>query len=186
MTPTPKASLSNSGPKAGALSRIAKQLNIAQRSLVDWYRQEHEQIRALWAIECEALQEKILATHEHQLVRLKTALDRVETELAKRTVEFVSTENLYRLSAPGSGRNPQSLPGPQTAEKCPGPGGVRITTVSASFLPHQIACLPNLNLILGHRNPNLPYLEQTGFFLASPILVYTKKTEADHSSRPQL
>jgi len=33
------------------------------------------------------------------LVRLKKELDRLEAELAKRTVEYVSTENLYRLSA---------------------------------------------------------------------------------------
>jgi hypothetical protein len=33
------------------------------------------------------------------LIRLKKELDRLEAELAKRTVEFVSTESLYRLSA---------------------------------------------------------------------------------------
>jgi hypothetical protein len=33
------------------------------------------------------------------LVRLKQELDRLEVELAKRTVQYVSTENLYRLSA---------------------------------------------------------------------------------------
>jgi Homeodomain-like domain-containing protein len=85
--------------KGWSLSRIAERLNIAQRTLVDWNRQEHEQIRALRAIECEALQEKILATHEQELVRLKKELDRLEAELGKRTVEYVSTENLYRLSA---------------------------------------------------------------------------------------
>jgi transcriptional regulator with XRE-family HTH domain len=85
--------------KGWSLSRIAERLNVAQRTLVDWNRQEHEQIRALRAIECEALQEKILATHEQELVRLKQELDRLEAELAKRTVQYVSTENLYRLSA---------------------------------------------------------------------------------------
>ena len=43
--------------------------------------------------------EKILATGEQELLRLKKELDRLEGELAKRTVEYVSTENLYRLSA---------------------------------------------------------------------------------------
>src|SRR5215470_6202991 len=52
--------------KGWSLSRIAKRLNIAQRTLVDWNRQEHEQIRALRAIECEALQGKILGTHKQQ------------------------------------------------------------------------------------------------------------------------
>jgi len=82
-----------------SLARIAERLKVAQRTLVDWNRQEHEQIRALRAIELEALQEKILATREQELTRLKQELDRLETELAKRTVEYVSTENLYRLSA---------------------------------------------------------------------------------------
>src|SRR5215471_1586693 len=85
--------------KGWSMSRIAEHLKIAQRTLVDWNRQEHEQIRTLRAIECEALQEKILATHEQELVSLKKELDRLEAELAKRTVQYVSTENLYRLSA---------------------------------------------------------------------------------------
>jgi hypothetical protein len=85
--------------KGLSLARIAERLKVAQRTLVDWNRQEHEQIRSLRAIELEALQEKILATREHELTRLKQELDRLEAELAKRTVEYVSTENLYRLSA---------------------------------------------------------------------------------------
>ena len=84
--------------KGWSLARIAERLKVAQRTLVDWNRQEHEQIRTLRTIELEALQEKILATHEQELTRLKQELDRLENELAKRSVEFVSTENLYRLS----------------------------------------------------------------------------------------
>ena len=82
-----------------SLARIAAHLKVAQRTLVDWNRQEHEQIRTLRAIELEALQEKILSTREQELTRLKQELDRLEQELAGRKVEFVSTENLYRLSA---------------------------------------------------------------------------------------
>ena len=85
--------------KGWSLARIAERLKVAQRTLVDWNRQEHEQIRTLRAIELEALREKILATHEQELTRLKQELDRLETELARRKVEYVSTENLYRLSA---------------------------------------------------------------------------------------
>ena len=85
--------------KCWSLSRISEQLKVSQRTLVDWNRQEREQIRTLRAIEWEALQEKILATGEQELVHLKKELDRLEAELAKRTVQYVSTENLYRLSA---------------------------------------------------------------------------------------
>ena len=85
--------------KGGSLARIAERLNIAPRTLVDWNRQEHEQIRTLRAIELEAMQERILATREQELTRLKQELDRLDQELATRKVEFVSTENLYRLTA---------------------------------------------------------------------------------------
>ena len=85
--------------KGWSLSRIAERLKVGQRTLVTWNRQEHEQIRTLRAIEWETLQEKILASGEQELVRLKKELDRLEAELAKRTMQFVSTENLYRLSA---------------------------------------------------------------------------------------
>jgi transcriptional regulator len=85
--------------KGWSLARIAEHLKLAQRTLVDWNRQEHEQIRTLRAIELEALQEKILSTREQELLRLKQELDRLEQELTKRSVEVVSTENLYRLVA---------------------------------------------------------------------------------------
>jgi transcriptional regulator with XRE-family HTH domain len=41
--------------KGWSLSRVAERLKVAQRTLVDWNRQEHAQIRALRAIEREAL-----------------------------------------------------------------------------------------------------------------------------------
>ena len=85
--------------KGWSLGRIAEHLKIAQRTLVDWNRQEHAQIRTLKAIELEALQEKILSTREQELTRLKQELDRLEQELASRKVASLSIENLYRLSA---------------------------------------------------------------------------------------
>ncbi len=85
--------------KGWSLARIAKHLNVAQRTLVDWNCQEHELIRTLRAIELEALQEKILSTREQELTCLQQELDRLQQELAKRSVEVVSTENLYRLAA---------------------------------------------------------------------------------------
>ncbi len=94
-----------------SLARIAAHLNVSQRTLVDWNRQEHEEIRTLRAVELEALQEKILATREQELKRLKAELDRIDQELAKRTTEFISTENLYRLAALLRGEDPQGLPG---------------------------------------------------------------------------
>jgi transcriptional regulator with XRE-family HTH domain len=85
--------------KGWSLARIAERLKVSQRTLVDWNRQEHEEIRTLRAIEIEALQEKILATREQEMTRLKQELNRLEEELARRDMQSVSTENLYRLVA---------------------------------------------------------------------------------------
>jgi hypothetical protein len=43
MTPTPNTSASNSEPRGWSLSRIAERLKVAQRTLVDWNRQERRQ-----------------------------------------------------------------------------------------------------------------------------------------------
>jgi hypothetical protein len=85
--------------KGWSLARIAAHLNVCQRTLVDWNCQSQTEIRALRAVELEALQEKILATHEQELTRLTQHLQRLEEEMAKRELECVETKDLYRLSS---------------------------------------------------------------------------------------
>jgi hypothetical protein len=82
-----------------SLARIAAHLDVAKRTLVDWNQHAQAEIRALRAVELEALQEKLLASHEAELTQLTAHLQRVETELAVRNFKGVSTENLYRLAA---------------------------------------------------------------------------------------
>ena len=67
--------------------------------LVEWNRQSQTEIRALHAVELEALQEKILASHEQELTRLTQHLQRLEEEMAKRELQFVETKDLFRLSS---------------------------------------------------------------------------------------
>ena len=83
--------------KGWSLARIADRLNVCTRTLVDWNRQSQTEIRALHAVELEALQEKILATHELELTRLTQHLQRLEEETAKRKFVCVETKDLYRL-----------------------------------------------------------------------------------------
>ena len=83
--------------KGWSLARIAARINVCSRTLVDWNRQSQTEIRALRAVELEALQEKILATHEQELTRLTQGLQRLEEELAQRPLQFVETRDLYRL-----------------------------------------------------------------------------------------
>jgi Homeodomain-like domain len=85
--------------KGWSLARIAAHLNVSPRTLVDWNRQSRDELRTLRALEIEALQEKILATHEAELTRLSQQLQRIEDEAAQRKLQFVDTENLFRLSS---------------------------------------------------------------------------------------
>jgi hypothetical protein len=85
--------------KGWSMARIAKSLDISVRTLVDWNKQDREAIRSLRAIELEALHEKVLASHEHELKTLKTNLDRVEEQIAKRDHGFESIATYYRLAA---------------------------------------------------------------------------------------
>ena len=82
-----------------SLARIAAHLDVAKRTLVDWNQHAQPEIRALKAVELEALQEKLLASHEAELIQLTAHLQRVEQEMAVRDFKGVSTENLYRLAA---------------------------------------------------------------------------------------
>jgi len=82
-----------------SLARIAAHLDVSKRTLVDWNQHAQAEIRTLKAVELEALQEKLLASHEAELTQLNAHLQRLETELATRSLEIVSTDNLYRLAA---------------------------------------------------------------------------------------
>jgi hypothetical protein len=85
--------------KDWSLVRISKELNVGVRTLVDWNRQSRDELRALRAVEIEALQEKLLATHEHQLTTLVTQLNRLDERIAMEKLEFVETKDLYRIAA---------------------------------------------------------------------------------------
>ena len=82
-----------------SLISIAAEVKVPYRTLVEWNRQDREVIATTRALEVEAMQERILATHEHQLASLKTELDRVEKEMANRDPEELTTCSLYRMAA---------------------------------------------------------------------------------------
>ncbi len=83
--------------KGWSLARIAARINVCPRTLVDWNRQSRFEILTLRGVELEALQEKILATHEQELTRLTQHLQRLEEEMARRELQRVETKDLYRL-----------------------------------------------------------------------------------------
>jgi len=85
--------------KGWSLARIAARINVSPRTLVEWNRQSQAEIRLLRAVELEALQERILATHEQEITSLMQHLQRLEEEVATRKLQFVDTKDLYRLSS---------------------------------------------------------------------------------------
>jgi hypothetical protein len=82
-----------------SLPRIATEIHVSQRTLVDWTRECAEQIRLLCAVQMEALQEKILASQEVELTRLARLQQAIEDQLAGRNLAWVSTEKLFQVAA---------------------------------------------------------------------------------------
>ena len=81
-----------------SFARIATELNVARRSLIDWSRKFQFEIQNQRAIELEALQEKYLASREERLRRLGGQLAQVEEELQTRSVAELSTPRLFLLA----------------------------------------------------------------------------------------
>ena len=82
-----------------SLSRIAAELNLAKSTLAVWNREQRREIADLKGIEMEAVQERILVSHEEELRRLTAHLNRLEVILAQRNLECLSTESLFNLAA---------------------------------------------------------------------------------------
>jgi hypothetical protein len=82
-----------------SLAHIAVQIHVHQRTLVVWNREMKEEIHHHRALEVEALQEKLLASHELELSRLASTLEAVEQELKKRDFAYASTTTLVHLAA---------------------------------------------------------------------------------------
>ena len=81
-----------------SFTRIATELNVARRTLVDWSRKFQFEIQNQRAIELEALREKFLAPREERLQHLGAQLAAVEAELKQRSIAELSTPRLFVLA----------------------------------------------------------------------------------------
>src|SRR5881397_2747661 len=81
-----------------SLGHIAGELHVSKRTLVDWNREFASDIHAMRAVEQQLLQEKFLATREEEMNRLLRFQKDIDDELANRTLKFIDTEKLFRLS----------------------------------------------------------------------------------------
>ena len=83
--------------KGISLSRIATDLHVSQRTLVDWNRQLAPDIRALRAVHLEALHEQTLASREADLARLAKVQTNVEAAITERDFSWVDSDKLVRI-----------------------------------------------------------------------------------------
>ena len=81
-----------------SFARIAEELQVSKRTLIEWSRKFQFEIQNQRAIELEALRERYLATREEQVRHLGERLREVEAELATRKVTELSTPRLFALS----------------------------------------------------------------------------------------
>ena len=81
-----------------SLARIATEIGVSKPTLIQWQRQLEREITDLKSVELEALQERLLASHEEELSRLASHLSRVEAILAERNLKVLSTEYLFCMA----------------------------------------------------------------------------------------
>ena len=79
-------------------TRIAEELGVCKRTLINWSRKFQYEINNQRAIELEALQENLLATREARARLLGQQLAAVEEELKKRSLADVPTSRLYAMA----------------------------------------------------------------------------------------
>lgn len=83
--------------KGWSFDKIAKELNKAKQTLIDWSKELEEEIANLKALELEALYEKHFLLKEHRIKNFATTLKRLQEELISRDLSDVPTDKLLDL-----------------------------------------------------------------------------------------
>jgi hypothetical protein len=78
--------------------RIAQELGVCKRTLINWSRRFQYEINNQRVIELEALQEKLVASREARAQALAGQLRAVEEELKKRDLAQVPTARLFSIA----------------------------------------------------------------------------------------
>lgn len=119
-----------------SLARIAAELHLSKSTVVEWNRTARQEIHDLKSLELEALQERVLVSHEVELQRLTAQLNRIEEVLAQRNLACLSTESLFVLAATVRAqlRRLTSVPVLKTASAA-GPAGENPSSPDESDVP---------------------------------------------------
>jgi hypothetical protein len=80
-----------------SLARIATEIGVSVRTLVDWNAQCQPELRALRAAEREALHERIVNSTEVEWTRLANLQNRLEAEIDRRCLTWTKPEKLVSL-----------------------------------------------------------------------------------------
>ncbi len=80
-----------------SLARIAGKIGVSKRTLIDWNREHAEELRALRAVQLEAIQEKLMATTEGELSWMTQMLKRTEETLMETHLKYQSTGDVWRM-----------------------------------------------------------------------------------------
>src|SRR5437879_964147 len=80
------------------LGHISTELCVSKRTLVSWNREFAKDIKDVRAMELGLLKERVAASREEELASLTSLQKDIADELANRTLKFIETEKLFRLS----------------------------------------------------------------------------------------
>jgi transposase-like protein len=78
-------------------ARIAEQLGVSQRTLIDWSRRHQHLIHNLRTIEWETFVDGLLADRRERFRQLSDRLAKLEAELAGRDLTALPTPHLHRM-----------------------------------------------------------------------------------------
>ena len=83
--------------KGNSFDRIAKKLKVNKKTLIEWSKVNHKEIRMLANLEKDALFESYKINREHQIKSLGSQLTKIREEINKRDLSSISTEKLINL-----------------------------------------------------------------------------------------
>jgi hypothetical protein len=83
--------------KGHSLAKIAQDISVSKRTLVDWSKELEEEISNFKALEMEALYEKHYMLKEHRIQLFGGILSKIHDELSGRNLSDVGTAQLMEL-----------------------------------------------------------------------------------------
>jgi hypothetical protein len=78
-------------------TKIAAEIGVAKRTLVEWNKQHADEIDHLQVAEREAIRERLVGSREEWIKRKFAHFERLDTEFARREFKYSPTESVFRM-----------------------------------------------------------------------------------------